>query len=259
MLVVTFDLWHTLMFLPPEDEEAYMRGQVEIARDLLTAAPVILGRSVLPSSELSRIFAEVYADAVRRAGEGASVTPAAQFARAAALSGREPDVPAYLDRLRREVEQTSLRRAPGAIEMLRSLRADGYRVAVISNTVGEPGAFLRPALTAMGFDEYVERYVFSDELPWTKPAPEIFLHAVRALGGSAQEAVHVGDGWSDLEGARRAGFRAGILYHGLQEYGPSYRSLFVSTASTPSEAAYRVARLDEVVPLVRRILPMRRQ
>ena len=104
---------------------------------------------------------------------------------------------------------------------------------MISNTIGEPGATLRPILTSMGFDEVVEEYLFSDELPWTKPDPAIFLEALRRLGSDPSHAVHVGDGWPDIEGPKRTGMKAGILYTGLQTYGAEYQRLFLPPDGPP--------------------------
>jgi FMN phosphatase YigB (HAD superfamily) len=68
----------------------------------------------------------------------------------------------------------------------------------------------------------------------------------------------VGDGWSDIEGARRAGLRAGVLFTGLSNYGSSYRKLFLGPSKGPPEARYRVERLDEVPELADRLLPATR-
>lgn len=257
MSAVTLDLWHTLLYVRPEDEERYMASQIRIAEAALARAPLRSDGPRAAESELGRLFEAVYADAVETAAAGRTVSPRDQILRAARLAGRELDLEAYLADLRREVEALPFRRAPGALELLRGLRADGYRLAVISNTVGEPGAYVRPTLTRMGFDDWVESYVFSDELPWAKPAPEIFRTALDRIGSVASEAVHVGDGWSDIEGARRSGYRAGVLFTGLQEYGERYRALFASTARPVDPGTPRVSRLEEIGPLVRELLPPR--
>ncbi len=255
MPAVTLDLWHTLMFLDPDSEERYMRTQVELAARHLRASPLRPGASELDEASLGRIFGRVYAEAVDRAGRGETVTPAEQFRRAAAVAGRRVELDPYLADLEKEVRTLPFQSAPGAVEFLRSLRDDGYAVAVISNTIGEPGAYLRPTLTSMGFDPYVRSYVFSDEHPWAKPAPEIFRTALDDLRATPDEAVHVGDGWSDIEGARRAGFRAGILFTGLQEYGERYRALFLPPGWERPSAEHRASRLEDVGRLVRTILP----
>jgi len=256
MAAVTLDLWHTLMYLPPEDEEAYMEHQLAFGKEVLRSAAPLPGAPALSDEELGRAFEREYTDAVAQSAHGVTITPAEQFARAARTTGRDADAQDYLSLLKGEVERTRFLRAPGALELMKDLRESGYRVGVISNTVGEPGAFLRPVLESMGFDRFVETYVFSDEQPWTKPSPEIFRLALSRLAEEPPRAVHVGDAWSDLEGARRAGYRGAVLFTGLHAYGESYRKLFLPEVPGAPAASYRADRLDEVAPIIARLLPM---
>lgn len=255
MPAVTLDLWHTLIFLRPEDEEEYMETQIRLATAALERAEPLPGVPVAADGALRRAFEEVYAQAVTEAGRGRTVTPVEQLRRAGERTGRRPRAEEYLRDLRSVVERLPFEKAPGGIDFLRSLAEDGYRLGVISNTVGEPGAFLRPALEKMGFDAFVRAYVFSDELPWTKPAPEIFRTTLERLGERPDAAVHVGDGWSDIEGARRAGMRGGILFTGLQDYGARYKALFLPEGWDRPSTEYVADRLDRVRELVRRLLP----
>jgi len=256
MAAVTLDLWHTLIYLPPEDEERYMAHQLELGTEVLRSAPPLPGAPRVPDADIARAFERAYTDAVAQSAEGRTVTPAEQLLRAAAEVGRDADAADYLRGLHDEIRRTRFLRAPGALELLESLRALGYRLGVISNTVGEPGAFLRPIIASMELDRFVETFVFSDELPWTKPAPEIFRVALSRLSEEPSSAVHVGDGWSDLEGARRAGYRGAILFTGLHQYGESYRRLFLPEVPGVPPADYRTDRLSDVAPLVGKILPV---
>ena len=256
MPAVTLDLWHTLIYLEPEAEEAYMQAQVTIARRVLAQSPQVVGAPVLNEDQLGREFERVYAEAVAESSKGRTVTPVDQLLRAGRAGGRSPDPEQYLDGLAAEVANLPFERAPGAIELLAALRKDGYRLGLISNTVGEPGRFLRPVLSAMGFDPYIQAYVFSDEHPWTKPAPEIFHATLSELGERPGRTVHVGDGWSDIEGARRAGLRAGILFTGLNRYGARYKALFLPDSWDRPKTPYVVTRLDEVLAQVRALLPV---
>lgn len=255
MSAVTLDLWHTLIYLRPEAEETYMADQLAIGARVLRDAPTRPATTHRSAAQLRAAFERSYTAAVKASVRGRSVTPREQIVRAAKATGRHVNPNAYLRGLRAVVRTTPFRRAPGALSLLRQLRNAGYRVAVISNTVGEPGVYLRPILTSMGFDRFVERYVFSDELPWTKPSPRIFRYTLRLLGERPMNAVHVGDGWSDIEGARRARYRGSILFSGLHAYGARYRELFLSGSPQLPPASYRVRRLAEVGPLVRRMLP----
>jgi len=251
---VTFDLWHTLVYLSPDAEEAYMNGQLDLAAEVLDDAPVRPGASRLSRAGLREEFRTVYAEAVSASQQGVSVPPAAQLVAAAQRTGRDARPEAYLERLGRLVSTTDFQLGPGAISTVRAVRRDGWRTAVISNTVGEPGATLRPILSRLGFDDVVEEWVFSDELPWTKPEPRIFRSALDRLGVDPGNAVHVGDGWSDIEGARRSRMRAGILYTGLQRYGAQYQRLFLPAGWASPEAEHRIGTLDEVPELARRLL-----
>lgn len=251
---VTVDLWHTLMYLPAEDEETYMAHQLAMGREVLAESPRLPGAPERTLEELGQAFEKEYTAAVEASFQGRTVTPAEQLSRAAHETGRSADPRDYLERLRGEIGRTHFRRAPGAIEFLRGLRKDGYRVAVISNTVGEPGAFLRPVLHTMQLDQYAETFVFSDEHPWTKPSPEIFRFALDRLATSPSLAVHVGDSASDIEGARRTGYRGAVLFTGLHAYGAQYRKLFLASESDPPEAPYQAATLREAGRLVRKLL-----
>ena len=251
---VTLDLWHTLVYLDPEDEEAYMERQIETAVSVLSAAPPRREGAERSADELRRIFEEEYAAAVTASQQGRSVTPATQIERAGARAGRVVRPSDYLDGLRELVARTPFRLGPGAVEAVRALRAAGHRVAVISNTVGEPGQTLRPMLRDFGFDGPVQAFVFSDEHPWTKPDPAIFAEALARLEVDASRTVHVGDGWSDIEGARRAGLLGGVLFTGLQQYGHRYQQLFLPPGWASPKADHRIERLSELPPLIERLL-----
>lgn len=237
--LLSLDLWHTLVYLEPAAEERYMRQQVELAGEVLAGSPPAPGRLPSPVHALRRAFEQVYAEAVAASQQGRSVTPAAQIAEAGRRTGRVADSSAYVGRLRDLVDRTEFRRAPHALEVVRALRDEGWSTAVVSNTVGEPGVALRPLLERIGVAALVDTFVFSDELPWTKPAPQIFRRATEGLGVAPERSVHVGDGWVDIEGARRAGLRAGILYTGLQHYGRRYRQLFLPPGWSDPETPYR--------------------
>ena len=252
---VTFDLWHTLVFLEPEEEETYMRRQVEVAVGALAALEPGGGAAPAGIAELRSAFETEYAAAVAASADGRSTTPAEQFARAARAAGRTPRTGPYLEALALLVRETRLRVGPETLGALEELRADGYALGVVSNTLGEPGRFLRPQLRDLGLDRFIESYTFSDELPWTKPAPEIFRTAIARLGSDPSATVHVGDGWPDLEGGRRTGLVGTVLFTGLQRYGRRYRELFQARNVPGPPAELSAERLADAVSIVRRLLP----
>jgi putative hydrolase of the HAD superfamily len=92
----------------------------------------------------------------------------------------------------------------GAFDMLRTLRGDGWRLAVLTN--GLPSVQSRK-VTALGLDALVDHVVFAEEVaPGGKPAPAAFAEAVRCLGTRVDRTVCVGDDLRcDIVGARTAG------------------------------------------------------
>ncbi len=131
----------------------------------------------------------------------------------------------------------------GARTALQTLRARGYAVALVSNTMRTPGVMLRRLLEHFGLLDCFTHTTFSDEVGVRKPDPEIFALTLRALGSDAASAVHVGDdAILDVQGARAAGMRV------IQVTGASLKALGAQRpdAVIPSLAglAEAVARLD---------------
>lgn len=96
----------------------------------------------------------------------------------------------------------------GALGALETLSGRGYTLAVVSNTMRTPGATLRKLLERYRLLGCFKHTTFSDEVGVRKPDPEIFALTLRAVGGEAAAAVHVGDDEIlDVQGARAAGMR----------------------------------------------------
>ncbi|HBY99475.1 MAG TPA: hypothetical protein DEP84_36980 [Chloroflexi bacterium] len=94
---------------------------------------------------------------------------------------------------------------PGAVELLRGLAQEGRRLGLISNTMWPPQAHIAD-LERFGLRSCFATLVFSAERRVWKPDPRIFTLALEALGGTARDAVYVGDNpYDDVDGARRAG------------------------------------------------------
>jgi putative hydrolase of the HAD superfamily len=102
----------------------------------------------------------------------------------------------------------------GAPEVLSTLAARGFRLAVICNTGRTPGKVLRIILERLGMGKYFSVQTFSDEVGLRKPRPEIFLQTLAELGVQPSEALHVGDTLaSDVAGAIGVGMRVVHLCH----------------------------------------------
>ena len=97
----------------------------------------------------------------------------------------------------------------GAAELLAEVRRRGARVvAVTNNLVAEQEHKLRYT----GMRDLFDGLVISEAAGVSKPDPAIFELALRVAGASAQEAIMLGDSWTnDVMGAVGAGLAAAWL------------------------------------------------
>lgn len=97
----------------------------------------------------------------------------------------------------------------GVSEMLSTLYAAGYKMAIVTNKAD----FAAQALCADLFGKYVKTVVGSVESRPNKPAPDGVYYALEQMGVSKAEAVFVGDSEVDIETAHNAGIDAvGVLW-----------------------------------------------
>ena len=99
----------------------------------------------------------------------------------------------------------------GGLEVIQTLRARGYQLAIISNLIGEDEI---PAwLQADGLTEYFDAVILSSVCHIRKPDPAIYQMACDQLGLKPEECVSVADNLNrDITGAKAAGVGANILY-----------------------------------------------
>ena len=88
---------------------------------------------------------------------------------------------------------------PGVPELLERLQKAGCRVAIVSNKPHGAACVL-----AEKFFPGVPTFGESPATP-RKPAPDMVLHALTALGADSDTAVYVGDSEVDVQTARNAG------------------------------------------------------
>jgi HAD superfamily hydrolase (TIGR01509 family) len=116
---------------------------------------------------------------------------------------------------------------PDLAAMIRALRDEGLRLAVLSNALAEdvsswPGCSL---------DGLFDVEMFSFAAGVAKPDPAIYEEALRRLDVTTADAVFIGDGGDDeLGGATRVGLRA-------------YRAGWYATSTLPSAAETSVPTL----------------
>lgn len=98
-----------------------------------------------------------------------------------------------------------------AAETLKTLREEGYRIILSSNTVLMNGSVLETVLSMLDIYEYFDMMLFSNELNVSKPNPEFYKHVHMFSGTQRQNIIHVGDNEiTDVKGAMNYGINA---YH----------------------------------------------
>jgi HAD superfamily hydrolase (TIGR01662 family) len=109
--------------------------------------------------------------------------------------------------------EMDIRPIPGALELLTALKP-GYRLGVISNTVGSGDAELDEALRRAGVRPMIDALVTSRDFGKAKPDPAIYEEGARRLGIPLQRTCMVGDRLdTDIAGAINAGIPAVWLQH----------------------------------------------
>lgn len=98
------------------------------------------------------------------------------------------------------------------VERVRRLRADGYRLAVLTNNVAEWSSFWRASIPIDLFDVVVD----SCEVGLRKPDPAIFRLTCERLGVEPGEAVFLDDSPGHIDSARALGLRT-ILVTGPEQ------------------------------------------
>lgn len=103
---------------------------------------------------------------------------------------------------------------PDAPPLMAALRERGVKVGVLSNTLW-PRAHHEEVFRRDGVLDLVDGAVYTSEIPWTKPHPEAFRSAMRAVGvDDPGRVVFVGDRlFDDVYGARAVGMRAVHVPH----------------------------------------------
>ncbi|ARU62194.1 hypothetical protein CBW65_15155 [Tumebacillus avium] len=107
----------------------------------------------------------------------------------------------YQDAYRR-----SRRAVPGAHELLRWLREQGAKIAVITNGFT---TVQQQKLRECAIEELIDHLVTSEAAGAQKPDEAAFAEALRLTGGLAEHAVMIGDSWhADVNGAAQLGIKA---------------------------------------------------
>ena len=109
---------------------------------------------------------------------------------------------------RRELAETELEAKPGALDALRALKAEGYRLAVASSSGRE---IIEINLSRAGMLDYFDAITAGTEVENGKPAPDIFLLAAQKLGVEPARAAVVEDSPNGVRAGHAAGMQVYLV------------------------------------------------
>lgn len=102
---------------------------------------------------------------------------------------------------------------PGALDVLRGLKARGFTLGLVTNGFAETH---REKIAILQIGELFDAVFIADEVGMLKPDPLLFAHACTKLGSSLAKSAMVGDRYErDMRGAIQAGlFSVWMNVHG---------------------------------------------
>lgn len=115
-----------------------------------------------------------------------------------------------------------IRGFPGAAALLRQVRECSLAVVLATSS---PKDEISLALSVLDADEAIDGLTTADDVPTSKPAPDVFLKAMDTFGLDPRLSIAVGDSIWDVEAARAAGIACvavesgGFSQHELSEAG----------------------------------------
>lgn len=109
---------------------------------------------------------------------------------------------------RRELAETELEAKPGALDALRALKAEGYRLAVASSSGRE---IIEINLSRAGMLDYFDAITAGTEVENGKPAPDIFLLAAQKLGVEPARAAVIEDSPNGVRAGHAAGMQVYLV------------------------------------------------
>jgi putative hydrolase of the HAD superfamily len=196
---VLFDLYGTLVDIEVQEDSP------TLWRSLAQWVTANLDRPV-SGNELHRDYVRICQDKVRVRGEGFILPEVFQELLGDKASERQ--VRSFASEFRR-LSTKKLELRPYTIPLLTTLRAEKYRLALVSNT--------ESIVTYYDLDHYALRPMFdavilSSDAGVAKPDPEILRKALSSISATASDTVFVGDNfWTDAAAATALGMPCVLL------------------------------------------------
>ncbi len=101
----------------------------------------------------------------------------------------------------------------GILELMKSLKAKGYKMAIVSNKIDSAVKELNDRF----FSDYVSVAIGEKAKVRRKPAPDTVIAALKELRSERSEAVYIGDSEVDLQTARNAGLPCIAVLWGFRD------------------------------------------
>ena len=99
----------------------------------------------------------------------------------------------------------------GARALVRTLRASGRRVVILTNFSGDDTSFQHAKIDRLAIRHEVDAVVVTGDIGFHKPDPRAFQAALDRVGGRPDAAAMIGDNLrADIEGALAAGFARAV-------------------------------------------------
>ena len=197
--LVIFDAFNTLVTARAGSQDTFLAGLrgagLDASASLLAELQAACeGLDHSSRSGARQAYVDWAADTLSKVGQAGG----------AIAAGLAPRVVPALEQL----HQAPMIPLPGAADCLRTLRENGFAIAVCSNW----GWDLREDLEATGLTADIGVLVTSAQAGWRKPHPRIYQSTLELAGFGAGEAVFVGDSFrADFLGPRAAGIRSILL------------------------------------------------
>jgi putative hydrolase of the HAD superfamily len=213
---VTFDLWDCLFIDNSDEPKRAAAGLPPKSVSRRELVHKYLNRRGSIARETVDLAYDVTDAAFRKVWHDQHVTWTVRDRLGVLLAGLDRKMPeSELSELVRLHEDMELEYrpdpVPGGREALQALHGK-YKLIVVSDAIFSPGRALRELLRGVGMLEYFDAFIFSDEMGWSKPTPQVFYAAAKAAGCDVTELVHVGDRpHNDVGGPHGVGARGVLL------------------------------------------------
>lgn len=104
----------------------------------------------------------------------------------------------------RELLRNDFSPMPGALNLIKTLHAEGFKIAIGSSG---PKENVQLSSEMLGIIPYIDGTVSGSDVKHGKPAPEVFLKAAEKIDVPAKECVVVEDALFGIEAAHNAGMK----------------------------------------------------